>query len=77
MTAVRATSRTFIALFAALALMLVVVLAAFSVSAHDQAGSTWNNRPKAGSTWNHTSTVAGSTWNNRVVTGTSNGSTWN
>jgi hypothetical protein len=77
MTAVRATSRTLIALFAALALVLVVVLAAFSVTTHNQAGSTWNHRTNAGSTWNH-STLAGSTWNNRVVTtSASNGSTWN
>jgi hypothetical protein len=62
MTSVRATSRTLIALFAALALMLVMVLAAFSATSHNQAGSTWH-RNLAGSTWHAAPTgVDGSTW---------------
>jgi hypothetical protein len=43
MTAVRTTSRSVIALFAAMALMLVVVLATFSAASSDYAASTWHN----------------------------------
>ena len=64
MTALQTTSRTLIALFAAMALMLVVVLAAFSATSSDHAASTWNH-VSAASTWNQVSAIAtpdASTW---------------
>jgi hypothetical protein len=84
MTAVRITARSLIALFAAMALMLVVVLATFSAASSDRAASTWN-KISAASTWNKvTGSQHASTWNNvsaastwNKVTTSRNASTWN
>jgi hypothetical protein len=72
MTAVQNTSRTVIALVAAMALMLVVVLATFSATSSNHAASTWHKVTSAASTW-HKVTSAASTLNQ--VAGT-NASTW-
>ncbi len=76
MTAIRTTSRTLLALFAAMALMLVVALGAFSATGTSKAASTWHISPKAASTW-HVSPLAASTWNKVTTTGSTNASTWN
>jgi hypothetical protein len=59
MNALHATSRTLIALFAAMALMLVVVLATFTATSSNHAASTWH-QISAASTW-HQVTAASST----------------
>lgn len=51
MTAVRSTSRTAIALLAALALMFAVALSVVSATGSDRAASTWHATPLAASTW--------------------------
>jgi hypothetical protein len=88
MTAIRSTSRTLLALFAAVALMLVVALSTFSATSSNHAAATWN-KVHAAATWNlapHTSagnaatwnTVsAAATWNKVAATGTTNAATWN
>ena len=55
MTAVRITTRSLIALFAAMALMLAVVLATFSAASSDHAASTWH-KLSAASTWHNVTT---------------------
>jgi hypothetical protein len=70
MTAVRFTSRTLIALFAAMALIFAVVLTTVTATSSDHAASTWH-QVKAASTWH--SVTAASTWNNVAPT---NASTW-
>ena len=72
MTALTTSARTLIALFAAMALMFVVVLATVTATSSDHAASTWHKN-SAASTWH--STVAASTWNQVAVIG-SNASTW-
>jgi heme/copper-type cytochrome/quinol oxidase subunit 2 len=75
MTALRSTSRTAIALFAAVALMIIVALSAFSATNSNRAASTWHKSPTAASTW-HVAPLAASTWN-LVPTGTTvDASTW-
>src|SRR5471030_1306198 len=74
MTALHTTSRTLIALFAAMALVLVVVLATFTATSSNHAASTWN-KVSAASTWNKVS--AASTWNKVSNVGNTNASTWN
>ena len=73
MTAVRITSRTLIALFAAMALMLVVVAATFSATSSNHAASTWH-KVSAASTWH--SVHAASTWNKVSTVGSTDASTW-
>jgi hypothetical protein len=78
MTALKTTTRTLIAFFAAMAIMIVVGLATVSLSSSDRAGATWNHLT-AGATWNHVhagSVSAAATWN-RVSGGINNGATWN
>jgi hypothetical protein len=67
MTALKTTSRTLIALFAAMALMLVIVLAAFSATSSDHGAATWNHAP-AGGTWNTVSAAA--TWHAKTAAAT-------
>jgi hypothetical protein len=78
MTALNTTTRTLIALFAAMALMIVVGLATMSMTSSDRAGATWN-KIHAGATWNHlhASVSAAATWNKVSAGGTNNGATWN
>jgi predicted cupin superfamily sugar epimerase len=83
MTAVRITARSLIALFAAMALMLVVVLATFSAASSDRAASTWH-KVSAASTWHSvTGSPDASTWHNvsaastwHSVTAAQDASTW-
>ena len=79
MTALNTTTRTLIALIAAMALMIVVGLATMSMSSSDRAGATWN-KVHAGATWNHLhagTASAAATWNKVSGGGTNNGATWN
>jgi hypothetical protein len=69
-TALNSTTRTLIAFFAAMALMIVVVLATVSATSSVHAASTWH-KVSAASTWHHV--TAASTWNK--VAG-DNASTW-
>lgn len=83
MTAVRITARSLIALFAAMALMLAVVLATFSAASSDHAASTWH-KLSAASTWHNVTTSRdASTWHNvsaastwHRVTTSQDASTW-
>jgi hypothetical protein len=63
---VRSTSRTAIALLAALALMFAVALSVVTATGADRAASTWHFVPQAASTW-HAKPLAASTWH-AVVT---------
>lgn len=70
MTAVRCTSRTAIALLAALALMFAVALSVVSATGSDRAASTWHSRPLAASTWHAVVTTVDTT------VATTDASTW-
>jgi hypothetical protein len=82
MTAFNSTTRTLLAFFAAMALMIVVVLATFSATSSDHAAATWH-KVLAAATWHSTSSAAtwntvsaAATWNKIPTTGTTNASTW-
>jgi hypothetical protein len=78
MTAVRTSTRTLIALVAALALMTAIALMSFAASSVDRAGATWNKSShQAGATWNKSRVVAGATWNLVSPTARTDGATWN
>jgi hypothetical protein len=82
MTALNSTTRTLLAFFAAMALMIVVALATFSATSSDHAAATWHQVSAAATwhsapnaaTWNTVSAAA--TWNQVSNTGTTNASTW-
>jgi hypothetical protein len=72
----RSTSRTAIALLAAVALMFAVALSVVSATGANRAASTWHFVPTAASTW-HAKPLAASTWHIAAGPGGAPGaSTW-